>query len=76
MKKLWLFETDNFQDMIILVGIDFDFLFGFNFRWLSGFQSSPYSRTGICKIMTYVGHIRSSHKEKFAQYIRRMYSRW
>jgi hypothetical protein len=36
-KKLWLDETDNFQDMIILVGIDFDFLFGFNFRWLSGF---------------------------------------
>jgi hypothetical protein len=27
-----LVETDNFQDMIILVGIDFAFLFGLNFR--------------------------------------------
>jgi hypothetical protein len=76
MKKLWLVETDNFQDIIILVGIDFDFLFGFNFRWLSGFQCSPYSCTCIYKIMTYVGPIHSSPKEKLVQYIRRMYSRW
>jgi hypothetical protein len=53
------------------------FLFWINFKFLRFvFQSSSYSCAGICKIMTYVSPIRSSSKEKFAQYIRRTYNRW
>jgi hypothetical protein len=42
---------------------------------LNSFQSSSNSCTCIYKIMTYVGHICSSPKEKLAQYIRRTCSR-
>jgi hypothetical protein len=34
---------------------------------LKGFRSSSYSCTCICNIMIYVGHIRSSPKERFCQ---------
>jgi hypothetical protein len=54
--------------------IAFKFLSILSFVGLNGFQSSSYSCTCICNIMSYVGPIYFSAKEKLAQYIGRTYS--
>jgi hypothetical protein len=59
-----------------LIRVDFKFLSILTFIGLHGFQSPSYPCTCICKIMTKAGLIRSSPKEKFIKYIRRMSSQW
>jgi hypothetical protein len=68
-KKLRPVEAEPHYELQFSCWVNFKFL-----RFV--LQSSSYSCTCICKIMTYVGPICSSLKEKFAQYIRRAYKWW
>jgi hypothetical protein len=58
-------------DDIIGYGFHFELILSFfrflTFVGLKGFQGSSYSCTCVCKIMPYVGPIRSLAKEKLCQ---------